>query len=179
MATPEQRPHLNIRRAREDDAPALREICNDAVEDGLATFDNGLRSIEDQRRLIATAGQDAKRCFLVAEVRNLVCGVVSIEAYEERFHRGEIGEIVIYVRRSFRSYGIGRQLMRVTQTEAASLGYRKLIGQVLSDNEDSLRLCKATGWRVVGVHEKHARHGSLLRDVTVVEFLLPVLSGTQ
>jgi L-amino acid N-acyltransferase YncA len=100
MATPEQRPHLNIRPAREDDAPALREICNDAVEDGLATFDNGLRSIDDQKRLIATAGQDAKRPLLVAEVRNLVCGLVSIEAYEERLHYGEIAEIVIFVRRS-------------------------------------------------------------------------------
>ena len=179
MATPEQRPHLNIRAAREDDAAALREICNDAVEDGLATFGSGLRSIEDQKRLIATAGQDAKRRLLVAEVRNLVCGVVSIEAYEERLHYGEIAEIVIFVRRSFRSYGIGRQLMRVAQTEAAGLGYRKLIGRVLSDNEDSLRLCRATGWRVVGVHEKHARHGDRLRDVTVVEYLLPAVSGTE
>ena len=179
MATPEQRPHLNIRPAREDDAPALREICNDAVEDGLATFANGFRSIEDQKRLIATAVQDAKRPLLVAEVRNLVCGLVSVEAYEERLHNGEIAEIVIFVRRSFRSYGVGRQLMRVAQTEAARLGYRKLIGRVLSDNEDSLRLCKATGWRVVGVHERHARHGSRLRDVTVVEYLLPAVSGAE
>jgi L-amino acid N-acyltransferase YncA len=179
MATPEQRPHLNIRPAREDDAPALREICNDAVEDGLATFDSGLRSIEDQKRLIAAAGQDARRLLLVAEVRNLVCGFVSVEAYEERLHNGEMAEIVIFVRRSFRSYGVGRQLMRAAQTEAGRLGYRKLIGRVLSDNEDSLRLCKATGWRVVGVHEQHARHGSRLRDVTVVELLLPTLTGVE
>lgn len=179
MATPEQHPHLKIRAACEDDAPALREIFNDAVEDGLATFDNGLRSIEDQKRLIATSEQDTKRSMLVAVVRNLVCGVVSIEAYEERLHRGEMAEIVIFVRRSFRSYGIGRQLMRAAQTEAAGLGYRKLLGRVLSDNEDSLRLCKATGWRVVGVHERHARHGGLLRDVAVVEFLLPALSGAE
>jgi L-amino acid N-acyltransferase YncA len=174
MATAEQRPHLNIRPAREDDAPALREIFNDAVEDGLATFDSALRSIEDQKRLIAMAEQ-AKRPLLVAEVRNWVCGLVSIEPHEERLHLGEIGEVSVFVRRSFRSYGIGRQLMRVVQTEAARLGYRKLIGQVLSDNEESLRLCKVTGWRVVGIHEQHARHGNRLRDVTVVEYLLPVV----
>src|ERR1700676_1028748 len=150
MATPEQRPHLNIRPAREDDAPALREICNDAVEDGLATFDSGLRSIEDQKRLIAAAGQDARRLLLVAEVRNLVCGFVSIEAYEERLHNGEMAEIVIFVRRSFRSYGVGRQLMRAAQAEAGRLGYRKLIGRVLSDNKDSLRSAKPPdgGWWV-------------------------------
>lgn len=179
MATTEHRPHLSIRPAREDDASALREICNDAVEDGLATFDNALRSIEDQKRLIATAGQHARRPLLVAEVRNLVCGFVSIEAYEEWLHNGEIAEIVIFVRRSFRTYGIGRQLMRAAQTQAAGLGYRKLVGRVLSDNEDSLRLCKATGWRVIGVHEKHVRHGGRLRDVTVVEFVLSALSGAE
>jgi L-amino acid N-acyltransferase YncA len=174
MATPEQRPHLNIRPARDDDAAALREIFNDAVEDGLVTFDSGLRSIDDQKRLIATAGRDSKRALIVAEVRNWVSGVVSIEPYNESLHHGEIAEIAIFVRRSFRSYGIGRQLMRVAQNEAAGLGYRKLIGHVLSDNEESLRLCKATGWRVVGVHEKHARHGNRLRDVILVEYLIPL-----
>jgi L-amino acid N-acyltransferase YncA len=177
MATAEQRAHLNIRPARDDDAPALREIFNDAVEDGLATFDSALRSIEDQKNLIAMAARDSRHPLFVAEVRHWVCGLVSIEPYEERLHRGEIGEVTVFVRRSFRSYGVGRQLMRLAQTEAARLGYRKLIGQVLSDNQESLRLCKSTGWRVVGVHEKHARHGNRLQDVTVVEYLLPAVPG--
>lgn len=179
MATAEQRPHLNIRLARGEDAPALREIFNDAVEDGLATFDRALRSIEEQRRLIALAEQDLRRPLFVAELRNWVCGVVSIEPYEERVHHGEIGEVTVFVRRSFRSYGIGRQLMRVAHTEAARLGYRKLVGRVLSDNEESLRLCKVTGWRLVGTHEQHARHGNLLRDVTVVEYVLPAVPRAE
>jgi L-amino acid N-acyltransferase YncA len=179
VATPEQRAHLNIRPARSYDAPALREIFNDAVEDGLATFDSALRSIEDQSQLIAVAERDSQRPLLVAELRHWVCGVVSIEPYEENFHRGEMGEVTVFVRRSFRSYGIGRQLMRVAQTEGARLGYRKLIGRVLSDNEESLRLCKITGWRVVGVHEGHARHGDRLRDVTVVEYILPAAPGAE
>ena len=69
--------------------------------------------------------------------------------------------------------------MRVAQTEAARLGYRKLIGRVLSDNEESLRLCKISGWRVVGVQEQHARHGNRLRDVTLVEFLVPAVPRAE
>ena len=61
MATAEQRPHLNIRPARGDDAPALRDIFNDAVEEGFATFDSSLRSIEEQKRLIAMAEEDSRR----------------------------------------------------------------------------------------------------------------------
>src|SRR5579863_3638364 len=132
MATLEQRPHLNIRSPRDEDAAALREIFNDAVEDGLVTFDKGLRSMEDQKRLIAIAGQDSKRALIVAEVRNWVSGFISIEPYEESLHHGEIAEIAIFVRRSFRSYGVGRQLMRAAQAESTGLRYRKLIGHVLS-----------------------------------------------
>ena len=179
MATAQEHPHLNIRPAREDDAPALREIFNDAVQDGLATFDCALRSVEDQKRLIIAAEQDSRSPLFVAEVRNLVCGLVSLEPHEEKLHLGELGEVTVFVRRSFRSYGIGRQLMRVAQTEAARRGYRKLIGRVLADNEESLRLCKVTGWRVVGTHERHARHGSRLRDITVVEYFLPAVARAE
>ncbi len=179
MATAQERAHLNIRPAREDDAPALREIFNDAVEDGLTTFESALRSIDDQKRLIARAEQDSRRPLFVAEVRNLVCGLVCIEPHEEKLHLGEIGEVTVFVRRSFRSYGIGRQLMRVAQTEAARRGYRKLIGLVLSNNEESLRLCKVSGWRLVGTHEQHARHGNRLRDITVVEYLLPAVPRAE
>jgi L-amino acid N-acyltransferase YncA len=179
MATAQERPHLNIRPAREDDAPALREIFNDAVEDGLTTFESALRSIDDQKHLIARAEQDSRRPLFVAEVRNLVCGLVCIEPHEENLHLGEIGEVTVFVRRSFRSYGIGRQLMRVAQTEAARRGYRKLIGRVLSNNEESLRLCKVSGWRLVGTQEQHARHGNRLRDITVVEYLLPAVPRAE
>jgi L-amino acid N-acyltransferase YncA len=179
MATAEQRPRLTIRPARGDDAPALREIFNDAVEDGLATFESTLRSIDEQKSLIAVAEKDPQRPLLVAEVRNWVCGLVSIEPSSHRVHSQDIGEVVVFVRRSFRSYGIGRQLMRVAQTEAARLGYRKLIGHVLSENEESLRLCQATGWRIVGRYEQHARHGHRFRDVSAVEYLVPAVPRAE
>jgi L-amino acid N-acyltransferase YncA len=179
MATVEQATHLTIRPARREDAPALREIFNDAVEDGLATFASELRSIDEQRDLIGAAEQDFRRPLLVAEVRNWICGVLSIDLHEEKLHRGEIGEVTVFVRRSFRNYGVGRQLMRVAQAQAARLGYRKLIGHVLSDNEESLQLCRATGWRVVGSHEQHARHGDRMRDVTVVECLLATVPRAE
>ncbi len=173
MASPEIRPQLTSPAGAGQDAQALREIFNEAVEDGLATFETTPRSIEQQKLLILAAQLDPRHPVLVAEVRNWVCGYVAIERHDERRGLDEIGEIAVFVRRSFRSYGVGRQLMRVAQAEAARLGYRKLIGRVLADNHDSLRLCQATGWRTVGVHEQHARHGDRLRDVSVVEYRVP------
>lgn len=173
MASPEMRPQLTVRPARDPDAQALREIFNEAIEDGLATIETAPRTLEQQKLLILAAQLNPRNPVLVAEVRNWVCGYVAIERYDERRGLDEIGEVAVFVRRSFRSYGVGRQLMRVAQAEAARLGYRKLIGRVLADNHDSLRLCQATGWRIVGVLEKHARHNDSLRDVTLVEYLVP------
>ena len=151
----------------------MREIFNEAVEDRLATFESAPRSLEEQQRLIAAAEQDPQHPILVAEVRNWVCGLVGIEPHDQRHRLDDVGEVVVFVRRSFRSYGVGRQLMRTVQEEAARRGYRKLIGQILAENQDSVRLCQATGWRVVGQYEKHARHEGPLRDVVVVEYLVP------
>jgi phosphinothricin acetyltransferase len=148
-------------------------MFNEAVEDDFATFETAPRSIEQQKLLILGGLLDPRHPVLVAEVRNWVCGYVAIERHDERRMLDEVGEIAVFVRRSFRSYGVGRQLMRVVQTEAGRLGYRKLIGHVLAQNHDSLRLCQATDWRTVGVYEQHARHGGRLRDVTLVEYLVP------
>jgi L-amino acid N-acyltransferase YncA len=170
MASPEMGPRLAVRPARDTDAQALREIYNEAVEDGLATFETSPRTVEQLKLLILAAQLNPRNPVLVAEVRNWVCGYVVIERHHEHPSVGSIGEITIFVRRSFRSYGVGRQLMRVAQAEAARLGYRKLIGRVLAENHDSLRLCSATGWRVVGTLEQHAQHSDSFRDVTLVEY---------
>ncbi len=173
MATPETGPRMLIRPAREEDTAGLREIFNEGVQDGLATFETEPITLDEQRRRIVAASQDPEHPLLVAELRGWPLGWVTIQEYDPRAQLDHIGEVFVYVRRSFRNYGVGRQLMKTIQREAQNLGYRKLIGHVLADNHDSLRLCRATGWREVGRHEQHARHEGALRDVTIVEYVVP------
>jgi len=172
MVTADPRPQLQIRSAREDDAVSICEIFNEAVQDTLDTFDSDARQVEDQRLLIAAAEQDPKHPMLVAEVRNWVAGFAQLGPYDTRIALDDIGEVLIYVRRTFRSYGVGRQLMRAIQQAAGELGYRKLVGRILATNRDGLLLCRATGWREVGKHLSHARLKESLHDVAVVEYLI-------
>ena len=58
MATAGSAARLTLRPAREADAPALREVFNEAVADGLTTFDSEPRSLEEQKLLIARATED-------------------------------------------------------------------------------------------------------------------------
>jgi L-amino acid N-acyltransferase YncA len=63
--------------------------------------------------------------------------------------------------------------MRGVQESAGKLAYRKLIGRILVENQDGLRLCRATGWREVGRHSAHTRLDSRLHDVMLMEYLIP------
>jgi L-amino acid N-acyltransferase YncA len=173
MSTATMRPQLEIRPAREEDAAPLCEIFNEAVQDHMETFDSEPRAVEDQRLLIAAAENDPKHPILVADVRNWIAGWVALAPYDSRIALDDMGEVYIYVRRSFRSYGVGRQLMRAIQEAAGGLGYRKLMGRVLVENRDGLLLCRATAWREVGRHSAHARLNDGLHDVMVVEYLIP------
>ncbi len=149
------------------------EIFNEAVQDQLDTFQSDPRSLDDQRLLVAAAEQDPKHPILVADVRNWLAGWAALTPYDSRISLDDIGEVTIYVRRSFRSYGVGRQLVRGIQEAAGKLGYRKLIGRILVVNRDGLLLCRATGWREVGRHLAHARLNDTLQDVMLVEYVIP------
>jgi len=173
MATAQTGPRLTVRPAREEDAAGLREIFNEAVQDSLTTYETESRSMDEQRRLLAQATQDTRHPILVAELRGWVAGWICLQPYDRRPEFSDVSEVTVFVRREFRNYGLGRQLMKTIQEEAQRLGYRKLVGQVLAENLDSLRLCRATGWREVGRLERHARREGRLRDVVLVEYLVP------
>src|ERR1700681_3410539 len=173
MSADSSRPQLQTRSACEEDAASLCEIFNEAVQDRLDTFDSDPRAVEDQRLLVAAAELDPKHPILVADVRNWIAGWTALAPYDNRIALDDIGEVYIYVRRSFRAYGVGRQLMRAVQEAAGKLGYRKLIGRILVTNQDGLLLCRATGWREVGRHSAHARLNDRLHDVMMVECLIP------
>jgi L-amino acid N-acyltransferase YncA len=169
MSSPSARPQLQIREVREEDAVALCEIFNEVVQDRLETFDSDPRTLDDQQMRIATAQHDPKHPIVVAELRNWIAGWAMLAPYDTRLALDDIGEVYVYVRRTFRGFGVGRQLMRAMQEAARRLGYRKLVGRILAQNQDGLTLCRATGWREVGRHSAHVRLEDALHDVVIVE----------
>ena len=123
-------------------------------------------------RELASAKHTPGNPILVAELRGWVAGWITLQRHDPRPQLADIAEVSVFVRREFRKFGVGRQLMQAIQREAARLGWRKLIGFVLAENTDSLRLCRACGWREVGRLEQHIRRGSGWRDAIIVEYLV-------
>jgi phosphinothricin acetyltransferase len=89
-----------------------------------------------------------------------------------RPHTDGIAELLIYIDRDYRRHGVGRELMRAIQSATRAQGHFKLIGRFLAHNDAGRTLCRMTGWREVGVHEKHTCLEGRWHDVVLVEYLI-------
>ena len=158
---------LTIRVGKTDDAEAIAEIYNQGIEDGTATFE-----------VIPRTGEDIIKWFdhphpvVVGEINNKIVGFASTSEYSNRECYKGIAECSLYVARNMRGKGIGTKIMASLIKEAETMGYWKLLGKIFLENTTSLTLVKKLGFRVVGIHEKHATINGVWKDVFLVELLI-------
>jgi phosphinothricin acetyltransferase len=110
---------------------------------------------------------------LVAEVKHTLMGWSALNPYSPRHCYDGIAELSIYIERSLRGHGVAQELMRAMQSAAREKGFYKIIGRIMAVNEGARKLCQLTGWKEVGVHEKHGKLGGEWHDLALVEFMIP------
>lgn len=162
---------LLIRAAVETDAEAIALIYNQGISSRQATFESEPRSPSERRQWIAQ--HDARDPILVAALDARVMGWAAISAYRARACYRGVGEYSIYIHEGARGLGVGRRLLGALVEAAARQGYWKLLSRIFPENEASRALCRACGFREVGVYAKHARLDGVWRDVIIVERLIP------
>ena len=161
----------SVRPATVHDAAQVADIYNQGIAGRNATFETALRTAEDMARRIA---EDPSRYpVLVAEDDGALLGWASIGPYRPRECYAGIGEFSVYVDARQRGQGVGRLLVQELITEARRLGYWKLLSRIFPFNAGSLALCRALGFREVGVYEKHGKVEGRWQDVVIVERLIP------
>lgn len=162
---------ITTRPAVEADAEAVTRVYNEGIADRIATFETEPRSAEERRDVIAAAR--GRLPFVVAEDAGAVVGFASAGAYRSRpCYRG-VGEFSVYVARSHRGRGVGRVLLAALLAEAEQLGFWKLVSRVFPENTASRGLCRAMGFREVGVYERHGKLDGVWKDCVIVERLIP------
>jgi phosphinothricin acetyltransferase len=161
---------LQVRVAETRDANDIARIYLQATQDHLATFENFLVTPEERIRWLTE--HTGKYPLLVAELNGRVLGWASLSAYQVRPRIEGIAELLIFIDRDYRRHGVGRELMRSIQSAARGEGHIKLIGRFVAHNDAGRTLCRMTGWREVGTHEKHTFLDGRWHDVIVVEFLI-------
>jgi phosphinothricin acetyltransferase len=161
---------ITIRQAVLTDAAAIAGIYNQGIADRGATFETEPRTAAD---IEARLHDQARFPMLVAEDDGRVIGWAGTGSYRPRACYAGIAEVSVYLDRASRGRGAGRKLLEALIAAARERGYWKLVSRAFPFNAASRALCRACGFREVGVYEKHACLDGQWLDVVIVERLIP------
>lgn len=160
-----------IRHADIADADAIAAIYNQGIAERSATFEIEPRTAADIVAKLAGAVRHPQ--LVVVSGDGSVVGWAGLSGYRPRDCYAGIGEFSVYIDRDARGAGLGRDLLEALVEAARERGYWKLVSRVFTFNHASLRMCRACGFREVGVYEKHGRLDGRWLDVAIVERLIP------
>lgn len=162
-------PKLSARPARLADAPTITEIYNEGIEDRVGTFETEPRTVDQ----IESWFPRAKAFVSVENEAGEVVGYAVAHPYADRRCYAGISEFSVYIRRSQRGRGVGRIAMTALVDAAREAGLWKLTSRVFPENRASLNLMAWSGFKEIGVHEKHGKLDGVWRDCVIVERVLP------
>ena len=151
-------------------AAQVLAIYQAGIDDGDATFETRAPSWADfdrarlpGHRFVAIAGPD------------LVVGWVAASPVSRRAAYTGVVEHSVYVRRDARSAGVGRRLMSALITSTEEAGIWTIQSGIFPENEASIGLHLAVGFKVVGRRERLAKHHGRWRDVLLLERRSPLI----
>lgn len=151
-----------VRDLRDDDWPAVRAIYEDGIRGGDSTFETEAPSWE-----VWDAVHSAVR--IVAERDGTVVGWAALSpASPRRCYRG-VALVSVYVADTARGAGVGRVLLDELVARSEEAGYWTLTAGVFPENEASLRLHRACGFREVGIRERLGQLHGVWRDAVLLE----------
>jgi len=152
---------VTVRDLRPDDWPAVRAIYEEGIRSG-ATFETEAPSWEAW-----DAAHPELR--LVAERDGAVVGWAALSPYSPRRCYGGVGDVSVYVGEMARGVGVGRLLLEELVKRSEQAGYWTLNAGLFPENEASLRLHEACGFRLIGVRERLAELDGAWRDTVWLE----------
>jgi L-amino acid N-acyltransferase YncA len=145
-----------------DDWPQVAAIYEEGIATGDATFETRVPSWDAWNR----AHLDVR---LVVERGDEILGWAALSPVSDRCCYRGVADESVYVAARARGHGVGRSLLAETVARAEAAGIWTLTAGVFPENEPSLRLHRACGFRVVGVRERLAELNGVWRDVLLLE----------
>lgn len=147
-----------------DDWPAVRAIYEAGIATGVATFETAAPPWDAW-----DAAHLAEHRLVARDGDGTVVGWAAASAVSDRCAYAGVVETSVYVDPVAQGRGIGRRLLAelVASTEAA--GVWTVQAGIFPDNEASLRVHEACGFRRVGVRERLGRLDGRWRDVVLLE----------
>jgi phosphinothricin acetyltransferase len=163
---------MRIDPMQESDWPAVADVYRQGIETGHATFETEVPSWE------AWAAGHLEAGRLVARQGDRLLGWAALSPVSERCVYGGVAEVSVYVAAEARGRGIGRRLLEALVAASEEAGIWTLQAGIFPENEASLAVHRACGFRMVGRRERLGRLAGEWRDVILLERRSPRV-GTE
>ena len=154
---------MEIRDLRPGDWPEVGEIFEQGIRSGHATFETSVP---------VWAAWDSGHLHehrLVASEGAAVLGWAALSSYSDRCCYAGVAEDSVYVAEAARGRGVGTALLGALIESTERAGIWTLQAGIFPENEPSVALHVALGFRVVGVRERLGRLHGVWRDVLLLE----------
>jgi L-amino acid N-acyltransferase YncA len=160
---------MEVRGLWPPDWPEVRAVYEAGIATGNATFETGAPSWEawDAAHLPAHR--------LVAAEGDRVLGWAALAPVSDRCAYVGVAEDSVYVAPDAQGRGVGRRLLEALVSGAEQSGIWTVQTGIFPENQGSVRLHQACGFRVVGVRERLGRLHGRWRDVLLLERRSPAI----
>lgn len=161
---------VTVRPAGVADIEAICAIHNEGIVDRIATLDTTLRAPEDTRAWLTDHGP--RHPVLVADVDGTVVGWASLNRFNARPAYDYVADFSVYVERTWRGKGVGRELLARLIDQARAVGFHKMVLAAMAFNTAGIALYARAGFERVGVYREQGQLDGRWVDVVIMEKLL-------
>jgi phosphinothricin acetyltransferase len=155
---------------RPEDWPAVASIYDEGIRSGDATFETEVPDWDawDKAHL-----PDHR---LVARLDGKVVGWAALAPVSHRAVYAGVAEVSVYVASQEHGKGIGRTLLEALVESSEHAGIWTLQAGIFPENEASIALHEACGFRAVGRRERLGKRDGAWRDVVLLERRSPYVT---
>lgn len=146
-----------------EDWDQVASIYREGIATSDATFETNVPEYE------AWDNTHHQHCRLVARAGDKVIGWAALIPVSPRCVYSGVAEVSIYVTVSARGIGVGKALLSAIIDESESIGIWTLQAGIFPENDASLALVRACGFRQVGRRERIGQMDGVWRDVILME----------
>jgi RimJ/RimL family protein N-acetyltransferase len=93
-----------------------------------------------------------------------VAGSAALHPYDKGSKNAHVTSFGISIAKEYWGRGIGKKTMRFLIDRAKSLGFKKIVLNVVADNSRALRLYDSSGFKKEGLQRRHTRIGNRYYD---------------
>ncbi len=162
---------IEIRKATQEDLPAILAIVNFSILHSTAIYDYEIRTLEEQKIWFEDKLK-ARYPVIVATIDNSITGFGSYDAFRYKAAYQFTVEHSVYVSEEYKGKGIGKVLLENLIETATTNGFHTMIGCIDAENEGSIAFHEKFGFINTGSIKQVGYKFDRWLDLVIMQLIL-------